>query len=88
VFAKKRCYKEACHYGKIPYPIRRKNVFYFRLGVPAELREVIQSREIIQSLRTQNSDEAQRKALALAAYFKTLLHDLKTGKTGELRIWS
>jgi hypothetical protein len=66
--------------AKIPYLIRRKNVFYFRLGVPAELRGIIQSREIIQSLRTQNSDEAQRKSLILAAHFKTLLHELKTGR--------
>ncbi|WP_350308553.1 MULTISPECIES: DUF6538 domain-containing protein [Methylomonas] len=29
-----------------------KNVFYFRLGVPADLRK------IFQSLRTQDSDEA------------------------------
>nr|WP_157205471.1 DUF6538 domain-containing protein [Methylomonas koyamae] len=50
-------------------------MFYFRLAVPAK------SREIIQSLRTQNSDEAERSALMLAAHFKTLLHDLKAGKT-------
>ncbi len=52
--------------AKIPYLIRRKNVCYFRLGVPADLREIVKSREIIQSLRTQNSDEATRRALKLA----------------------
>lgn len=60
--------------AKIPYLIRRNNVFYFRLGVPVELREVVKSREIIQSLRTQNSKAAARKALTLAAHFKALLH--------------
>jgi hypothetical protein len=70
--------------AKIPYLIRRKNIFYFRLGVPADLREIVKSREIIQSLRTQNSDEAERKALKLAAHFKALLHELKTGKRIEL----
>ncbi|WP_366043578.1 DUF6538 domain-containing protein [Methylomonas sp.] len=52
--------------AKIPYLTSRKNVFYFRLGVPAELREIFKSREITQSLRTQNSDEAERKELKLA----------------------
>ena len=65
---------------KIPYLVRRKNVFYFRLGVPADLRGIIKSREIFQSLRTQNNDEATRRALKLAAHFKTLLHEIKTGK--------
>lgn len=69
--------------AKIPYLVRRKNVFYFRLGVPADLREIIKTREIFQSLRTQNRDEAARRALKLAAHFKSLLHDLKTGKTSE-----
>jgi hypothetical protein len=70
--------------AKIPYLIRRKIVFYFRIGVPVELREVINSREMIQSLRIQNSEEPARKALKLAAYFKALLHDLKTGKNSEV----
>jgi hypothetical protein len=69
--------------AKIPYLVRRKNVFYFRLGVPADLREIVKSREIIQSLRTEDSDEATRRALKLAAHFKSLLHELKTGKTSE-----
>jgi hypothetical protein len=67
--------------AKIPYLVRRKNVFYFRLGVPADLREIVKSREIIQSLRTEDSDEATRRALKLAAHFKSLLHELKTGQT-------
>lgn len=69
--------------AKIPYLVRRKNVFYFRLAVPLELREVVKSREIVQSLRTQDSGEAERRALKLAAHFKSLLYDLKTGKTGK-----
>ncbi|MGR8931807.1 MAG: DUF6538 domain-containing protein [Gammaproteobacteria bacterium] len=70
--------------AKIPYLIRRKNIFYFRLGIPAELREIVKSREIVQSLRTQNNDEAERKALKLAAHFKALLHDLKTGNRTQI----
>jgi hypothetical protein len=69
--------------AKIPYLVRRKNVFYFRLGVPADLREIVKSREIIQSLRTEDSDEATRRALKLAAHFKVFLHNLKTGKTSS-----
>lgn len=72
--------------AKIPYLIRRKNVFYFRLGVPAALREIVKSREIIKSLKTEDSEEATRRALKLAAHFKTLLHDLKTGKTSEAKL--
>ena len=70
--------------AKIPYLIRRKNVFYFRLGVPIELRDIVKSREIIQSLRTQNCEEAECKALKLAAHFKSLLHELKTGRHAEV----
>ncbi len=69
--------------AKIPYLVRRKNVFYFRLGVPVALREIVKSREIIKSLKTEDSDEATRRALKLAAHFKSLLHDLKTGKTSS-----
>lgn len=70
--------------AKIPYLIRRKNVFYFRLGVPAELRELVKSREIIQSLRTEDSQEAALKALKLAAHFKTLLRDLQNSKQCDI----
>jgi hypothetical protein len=70
--------------AKIPYLVRRKNIFYFRLGVPVELREIVKSREIIQSLRTEDSNEAVRRALKLAAHFKALLHDLKNGKISEM----
>lgn len=67
--------------AKIPYLVRRKNVFYFRLSVPAELRESINAREIIKSLKTENRFEATYQALKLAAHYKAVLHDLKTGKS-------
>ncbi len=57
--------------AKISYLIRRKNVFYFRLGIPAAFREIVKSREIIKSLKTEDSEEATGRALKL-------LHDLKT----------
>ncbi|WP_446811569.1 DUF6538 domain-containing protein [Methylomonas sp. 2BW1-5-20] len=69
--------------AKIPYLVRRKNVFYFRLGVPVALREIVKSREIIKSLKTEDSDETTRRKLKLAAHFKALLHDLNTGKTSS-----
>ena len=62
---------------KIPYLVRRKNVFYFRLVVPIELRDPVKVREITQSLRTENRAEATHKALVLASHFKAALHDLK-----------
>lgn len=44
--------------AKTPYLVRRKNIFYFRLAVPAELREIVKSREIVQSLKTENRLDA------------------------------
>lgn len=70
--------------AKIPYLVRRNNVFYFRLVVPAEFRDSVKSREIIQTLRTESREEATYKALKLAAHFKAALHDLKCGKTEQL----
>ena len=66
--------------AKIPYLIRRKNIFYFRLVVPVELRESLKVREIIRSLRTENREEATHQSLQLAAHYKAALHDLKIGK--------
>ncbi len=65
--------------AKIPYLIRRNNIFYFRLVVPVELRESVKVREFIQSLHTENREEATHKALKLAAHFKAALNDLKKG---------
>lgn len=70
--------------AKIPYLVRRKNVYYFRLVVPVELREIVKVREITQSLRTENREKATHKALELAAHFKAALHDLKSGNVYEI----
>jgi integrase len=70
--------------AKIPYLIRRKNVFYFRLVVPIELRGSINVREIIRSLKTENRHEATHQALKLAAHYKAVLHDLKVGKAQQI----
>jgi integrase len=70
--------------ARIPYLIRRKNVFYFRLVVPVGLRESINAREIIKSLKTENRLEATYQALKLAAHYKAVLHDIKTGKTQQV----
>jgi integrase len=76
--------KRAVVMAKIPYLIRRKNVFYFRLVVPAELRESVNAREIIKSLKTENRFEATHQALKLAAHYKAVLHDLKAGKIQQV----
>ncbi|MGZ8911339.1 MAG: DUF6538 domain-containing protein [Methylococcaceae bacterium] len=70
--------------AKIPYLVRRKNIFYFRLVIPVELRESVNAREIIQSLKTENREEATHLALKLAAHFKASLYDLKAGKAQQL----
>jgi integrase len=70
--------------AKIPYLVRRKNVFYFRLVVPAEQRESFNAREIIRSLKTECRKEATLQALKLAAHYKAALHDLSTGKAQQV----
>ncbi|MEC4747711.1 site-specific integrase [Methylomicrobium sp. Wu6] len=70
--------------AKIPYLVRRKNVFYFRLVVPVEFRESVNAREIIRSLKTENRHDATHQALKLAAHYKAALHDLKTGKVQQV----
>jgi len=70
--------------AKIPYLVRRKNVFYFRLVVPPELRKSLNAREIIRSLKTENRHEATHQALKLAAHYKAALHDLKAGKAQQV----
>ncbi len=70
--------------AKIPYLIRRKNIFYFRLVVPVELRKALKVLEIIHSLKTENRAEASLKALELAAHFKLVLLSAKSGKASNL----
>jgi hypothetical protein len=65
--------------GKIPYLFRRKNVFYFRLVIPTELRTRFNFPHITISLKTQNCDKAIPKALMLASNLKSYLHDVKCG---------
>jgi hypothetical protein len=69
---------------KIPYLFRRKNIYYFRIRIPAECQNSLKAREIIQSLKTENREEATHLALKLAAHFKATLHDLKTGKAQRI----
>jgi hypothetical protein len=69
--------------GKYPIVVRRKNVFYFRVRIPAKHQISFDAREIVQSLRNENREEATHKALKLAANFKELLLDLKTGRADK-----
>jgi hypothetical protein len=70
--------------ARIPYLVRRINVFYFRLVIPADLRGPINAREIIRSLKTESRYEAIHQALKLAAHYKAVLHDLRTGKASRV----
>ena len=71
VFATKYCYKGGRCHGKNPLPSQTKNVYYFRLVVPAELRDSLKVREIIKSLKTENRAEAIPLALKPAGNIKT-----------------
>lgn len=70
--------------AKIPYLCRRNNIYYFHIRIPAECQNSLKAHEIIQSLRTENREEATHQALKLAAHFTASLHDLKTGKAQEI----
>jgi integrase len=63
--------------SKIPYLFRRRNVFYFRVAVPADLRETFQCREVIRTLKTEKRAEAVPLALGMAAQVTKLFNDAK-----------
>jgi hypothetical protein len=50
----------------IPYLSVRNQRFYFRRSVPKNLRGFFSQREVIRSLLTSDSREAQRAAIAMA----------------------
>jgi len=60
--------------SKIPYLIRRGDTLYFRIRVPSKLQLVIQRKEVVQSLRTQNRQEAIPVALDLAGKAKMIFN--------------
>lgn len=76
--------------SKIPYLFRRGNIFYFRLAVPIVLRDQLQCREIILSLKTKNRHDAVPMALGLAADVIKLFNDAKIMKdmTHKRQIWA
>lgn len=67
----------------LPYIIRRKDTFAFRIGVPKELRSYIGCREIIRSLHTSNRKKAEPIALELAAKVKRLFLELRDDMSGN-----
>jgi len=71
--------------GKFPYLFRRKNVYYFRIRVPAEHQELLNATEIVRSLKTESRHEAIPRALQLAANIATTFNELKSGTICDLR---
>lgn len=63
--------------AKIPYLFRRKNIYYFRVRIPLNLRKSYGASEIIQSLKTQIKAEAVPLALELAAHATKLFNEAK-----------
>jgi hypothetical protein len=56
---------------------RRGAVYYFRVGVPRELRSAIKKTEIIKSLRTSNFSEAKRLVAFESADVDALFHSAR-----------
>ncbi len=70
--------------GKIPYLFRRRNVYYFRIRVPAEHQEALKATEIVRSLKTESRHEAIPLALQLAANIAVVFNELKSGAISDL----
>lgn len=59
------------------YILRRGNGLFFRIAVPAELRDAIGCRELVRTLETQCRREATPQALEWAAAAKRLFNELR-----------
>jgi len=70
--------------AKIRYLFKRKDIYYFRFVVPPELRETLNVREIIKSLKTPSKQVALPLALKLASDVISTLQDLKAGKISAI----
>ncbi len=71
--------------SKIPYLVRRNNIYYFRFRIPAKYQAFFKAREIVQSLKTEVRTEVMPLAFKLASEVAATLHDLKIGK-GDIQI--
>ncbi|MEI9893061.1 MAG: DUF6538 domain-containing protein [Chthoniobacter sp.] len=56
---------------------RRNSSYYFRVGVPVEIRPAIGKREILKSLRTSNFQEAKRAVAYESAAADTLFEQAR-----------
>ena len=65
----------------IPYLSLRHQRFYFRRSVPKNLRGFFSQREVIRSLLTSDSREAQRAAIAMADLLDELFEKISKGAT-------
>ncbi len=63
----------------IPYLSVRHQRFYFRRSVPKNLRGFFSQREVIRSLLTSDSREAQRAAIAMADLLDELFEKISKG---------
>ena len=65
----------------IPYLSVRHQRFYIRRSVPKNLRGFFSQREVIRSLLTSDSREAQRAAIAMADLLDELFEKISEGAT-------
>ncbi|MFT5129676.1 MAG: integrase [Rhodothermales bacterium] len=62
----------------VPYLTRQGKTFYFRISVPADLREQLGCREIKRSLHTGNLDRAAKLAPTLRGFAKQLFREARS----------
>ena len=68
---------------QLPFLQRRRDTFFFRIAVPADLRSLAGKRELTRTLQTTNRQIAVPMALSLAASAKQLFHQLRTTMTDK-----
>lgn len=68
------------------YLVRRGDTFYFRVRVPADLREHFPAREIVRSLHTTDRRVAAPQALVLAAQHLAQFHSLRMSKNHRVEL--
>ncbi len=69
-----------------PLSISAKKCLLFSRRVSVSRQNLFESREIIQSLKTENREEATYQVLKIAANFIALLLDLKAGRVNKLAL--
>jgi len=65
---------------------KRRNIYYFRMAVPRDLRSLVQQREIVKSLHTHYYDQARKLARQLLRRVELLFAAVRSGSMDQNQI--